>query len=353
MAIYPHGPGLSASLLALITLCGPLAHGADLPQITWQGQTMGSTYTVQIVDAPLTDQQVEALKREVEQRLKEVNRQMSHYQPDSEVSRFNRASANTPFKVPPEFALVVRHSLDLNRRSEGAFDPSLGTIIGLWGFGAQTGVKTVPPEAQVRAALANTGCQHLTLTVHDELSKDIPGLELNLSSPAKGFGSDEMARVLRAHGLTNVYVAISGDVFTMGHNAKGQKWQVGVAAPVPEWRPGDPIVTVLSVSDQAVSTSGDYQKYFVDAQGRRLGHIFDPKTGWPVQHTLSSVSVVADSSMLSSSLATTLFVLGPEAGPRFIETWTNAAALFVARKPDGNPRVIPSSRFAAMTGYKP
>jgi FAD:protein FMN transferase len=344
---------MSASLLALLTLWSPLGYGADLPLITWQGQTMGSTYTVKIVDAPLTDQQVEALKSEVEQRLKEVNRQMSHYQPDSEISRFNRAPANTPFKVPPEFALVVRHSLDLNRRSGGAFDPTLGTLIGLWGFGAQTGSKTVPPQDQVGAALANTGCQHLTLTAQDQLSKDIPGLELNLSSPAKGFGSDEMARVLRAHGLTNVYVAISGDVLTMGHNPKGQKWQVGVAAPVTEWRPGDPLVTVLSVSDLAVSTSGDYQKYFVDAQGRRLGHIFDPKTGWPVQHTLGSVSVVAGTCMLSSSLATTLFVLGPEAGPRFIETFTNAAALFVVRGPDGNPQIIPSSRFAAMTGYQP
>jgi thiamine biosynthesis lipoprotein len=332
---------------------GLYARGADLPQISWQGQTMGSTYTVKIVDAQLSDQQVEALKSEVDQRLKEVNRQMSHYQPDSELSRFNRAPARAPFKISPEFARVMRQSLELNRRSQGAFDPTLGPVIGLWGFGAETEVKAVPSESQLREGMARTGCQHLRVTENQELVKDIPDLQLNLSAIAKGFGVDEMARVLRGHGLTNIYVSISGEVFALGHNARGQKWQVGIAAPVLDWRPGDPVVSVLSVSGQAVSSSGDYQKYFVDAKGRRLCHIFDPKTGWPVQHNLGSVSVVADNCTTADSLSTTLFVLGPEAGLRFIESWTNAAALFVVRESDKKPQVILSSRFAAMTGYQP
>lgn len=218
----------------------------DLPLITWQGQTMGSTYTVKIVDARLSEQQVEALKSEVDQRLKEVNRQMSHYQPDSELSRFNHAPANTPFKVSPEFASVVRQSLELNRLSHGAFDPTIGPIISLWGFGAQTDVHTVPPDARLREALNQTGCQHLSVTPRDELGKDIPGLQLDLSAIAKGFGVDEMAGVLRARGLMNLYVSISGEVFTCGRNPKGGKWQVGISAPVLNWRPGDPTVAVGS-----------------------------------------------------------------------------------------------------------
>jgi thiamine biosynthesis lipoprotein len=110
------------------------------------------------------------------------------------------------------------------------------------------------------------------------------------------------------------------------------------------------MAAVVSLSGQAVSTSGDNQKFFLDAEGRRWGHIFNPHTGKPVQHRLASVSVVADSCMLSSALATTLFVLGPEAGPPFIETWTNAAALFLVPESEGRFRPIPSSRFAAMTG---
>ncbi len=255
---------------------------------------MGCTYLVKIVDAPLSPQQIETLKTEVDQRLKEVNRQMSHYQPDSDLSRFNRAPANVPFKVPPGFARVARQALELNCVSEGAFDPTLGPVIDVWGFGPTTDVHVVPPEARLREAIQRTGCRHLSVTANDELVKDIPDLRLNLSSLVKGFGSDEMGRVLRAHSLTNFYVAISGDVFTSGHNAKGQKWQVGISAPVLNWAPGDPVAAVLSLSNQAVSTSGANEKFFVDAQDRRWGHIFDPKTGHPVQHNFASVSVVAD-----------------------------------------------------------
>ena len=343
--------------LAFAAVLGFLAvaagHADDLPLVTWQGQTMGSTYTVKIVDARLTEPQTEALKDEVDQRLQRVNRQMSHYQPDSELSRFNRAPANTPFKVSPEFARVVRQSLELNRRSHGAFDPTIGPIISLWGFGAETDMHVVPPDARLGAALKETGCQHLTVTPRDELVKDIPELQLNLSAIAKGFGVDEMAGVLRAHGLTNFYVSISGEVFTSGRNPKGGKWQVGISAPVLNWRPGDGTVAVLSVSGQAVSTSGDYQKFFVDANGRRWCHIFDPKTGNPVQHNLGSVTVVADNCTSADGLSTALYVLGAEAGSRFIEAWTNAAALFIVRESEGRFRCVPSSRFAGMTGYKP
>jgi FAD:protein FMN transferase len=325
----------------------------DLPLVTWQGQTMGSTYTVKIVDAQLSEQQIEVFKAEVDRQLKEVNRQMSHYQPDSELSQFNRAPANTPFKISPEFARVVRQSLELNRLSYGAFDPTIGPIISLWGFGAQTDVHVVPPDALLREAMSQTGCRHLSVTPSDELVKNLSGLQLNLSAVAKGFGVDEMARVLRTHGLTNFYVSISGEVFTSGRNPKGGKWQVGISAPVLNWRPGDSTVTVLSVSGQAISTSGDYQKFFIDAEGRRWAHIFDPKTGKPVQHSLGSVTVVADNATMADGLATTLYVLGPEAGPRFIETQTNAAALFVVRESGGKFRPIPSSRFADLTGYRP
>jgi FAD:protein FMN transferase len=338
---------------AIVVLFASGARAADLPLITWEGQTMGCTYIVKIVDAHLSSQQIEALQTEVDQRLKEVNRQMSHYQPDSDLSRFNRAPAGVPFKVPPEFARVVRQALELNRLSQGAFDPTLGPVIDLWGFGSETDVHLVPNEAKLHEAMQKTGCRHLSISANDELVKDIPDLRLNPSSLVKGFGSDEMARVLRAHGLTNLYVAISGDVFTAGHNPRGGKWQVGISAPLLKWTPGDPVAAVVSLSGQAVSTSGDNEKFFIDAQGRRWGHIFNPATGHPVQHNLASVSVVAESCMLSSSLATTLFVLGPEAGPRFIESWTNAAALFIVRDAEDKFRPIPSSRFARLTGCQP
>lgn len=341
------------TISALLTWFDHSSHAEDQRVIAWQGRTMGSPYTVKIVDAALDDKQVEAIRDEVEKRLQEVNRQMSHYQPDSELSQFNRAPANTPFRVSPEFARVMRFSLEMYHRSQGAFDPSLAPVINLWGFGEKTDLRTVPPEENLKAAMKRTGCQHLLVTAKDELIKDMPELTINLSAVAKGFGVDEMVKVLRSHDLTNVYASIAGEVMVLGHNARGTNWQVGISAPVAHWTEDDPMAAVASLSDQALSTSGDYQKFFTDAQGHRLCHIFDPKTGWPVQHNVGGVSVVAADSMTADALSTTLFVLGPEAGLKFIDSWTNAAALFIVREAEGHLRKVPSSRFAKLTGWRP
>jgi thiamine biosynthesis lipoprotein len=329
------------------------SRAGDLPVVTWQGQTMGSVYTVKIVGTNVTSAPVEGLKSAIEHRLQEVNRQMSHYQPDSELSRFNRAPAKVPFKVSPEFARIVRLALEINRRSRGAFDPTLAPVINLWGFGEQSDRRAVPAEAEVKKALAKTGCAHLSVTPQDELVKDIPELALNLSGIAKGFGVDEMVRILIEHGFTNCYASIAGEVRVHGWSPRSTPWLIGVSAPISNWRDHDPMAAAVSLSDQAISTSGDYQKFFFDAQGRRLSHIFDPRTGWPVQHDVGGVSVVASDATTADALATTLFVLGRPEGMRFIESWTNAAALFIVREPEGRFRDIPSSRFPALLRESP
>jgi FAD:protein FMN transferase len=335
----------AAALLPTLLVLARISAGADFPLITWQGETMGSVYTVKVVGTNLAPENFDALKKEVDARLKEINRQMSHYEPESELSRFNRAPANTPCKISAEFARVLRFALELNRDSGGAFDPTLGPVINLWGFGEQTPVRRTPSSEQLAEAMKKTGCQHLSLSADNVLRKDIPGLQLNLSAIAKGFGSDEIARVLVSHGLTNHYVAISGEVVTLGHNARGTKWQVGISAPIPDWREGDPLATVLPLSGQAISTSGDYQKFFIDGAGRQLGHIFDPKTGQPVQNNVGSVSVVAENCMTADALAKPLFVMGVEAGSKWIESRTNASALFIVREEAGKFRIVTTTRF--------
>lgn len=310
---------------------------------------MGTVYTVKLVDAKLTEVQLEELRVEIEERLVEINRQMSNYLPDSEVSRFNRAPAGKPFKVSPELASVVRFSLELCRRSGGAFDPTLGPVIKLWGFGEGGGTKAVPPAAKLEEARKNTGWRHLSVTDDDELLKDIPGLTINLGGVGKGFGSNELIRLLRARKVANAYVSIAGEVQVLGHSPRGDKWRLGISAPVDKWREDDPMAAGVSLSNRALSTSGDYQNFFRDAEGRRMSHIIDPKTGAPVQHMLGGVSVVAPDSMTADGLGTALFVLGPEAGMKLIDSWDNAAALFIVRQPDGSFRQLPSARFAELT----
>lgn len=337
---------LATALLLAVALVRAAA--ADLPVARWQGRTMGSPYQVQIVGTNFSPHQLEVIRGEIERRLAEVNRQMSHYQPDSELSRFNAAPADVPFRVSAEFARVTRFALALSERAGGAFDPTLAPLVNLWGFGEKSNAPEVPPTAAIQAALAQVGWRHIKVTAGNELLKDRLDLALNLSAVAKGFGVDEMGRVLRDHGLTNFWVSIAGEVLVSGVSSRGTSWLVGITAPTEHWREGDPMAAGVALSNRAISTSGDYQKFFRDAAGRRFSHLLDPRTGQPVQHDVGGVSVIAEDSMTADALATTVFVLGPEEGLRFIEDWPKAAAIFLVREPGGRLRKIVSSRFPPL-----
>lgn len=338
-------------LLAGIAAGEPVAQPSH-SIVEWQGRTMGSPYAVKIVDGGLTESDLPALKLEIEQTLIEVNRQMSNYQPDSELSRFNRAPVHVPFKISPEFAKVARFALEISRFSEGAFDPTLGPLINLWGFGEKTGDHVVPDENTLRSTMAKIGWKHLKVSDANELIKDAPEIALDLGGVAKGYGVDRMIEALRAHGFKNLYASIAGEVRVIGHNPRGAKWMLGVSVPVDHWRDDNPMAAMVSISNQALSTSGDYQKFFIDSSGRRLCHIIDPRTGSPVSHSLASVTIVGPDSMTADGLSTSLFVLGPVEGMKKIESREDSAALFILREKDGSFRQLASSRFEKLTGYQ-
>ncbi len=331
-------------LLAVLISLSLRDRPADTP-IAWSGATMGTTYTIKLAQARLSAQALAALQQEVAATLDEVNRQMSHYRPDSELSQFNRAPAGIPFQISPEFAQVVRYSLDLNGASRGAFDPTLGPLIDLWGFGPAPRSQALPTADEIAAAARLTGCRHLSITDDGKLIKDIPELRLNLSAVAKGFGVDEVARVIRSHGWTNYFVEIGGEVATSGLNAEGQKWRVGIDLPEPGHAPGEELASILHLSGEAVASSGDYRTYREKPDGQRASHLLDPRTGKPVEHTLAGVTVVAENCMTADALATTLFVMGPEEGRAWINQVPRAHALFLIHQPDGTFTHITSAEF--------
>jgi thiamine biosynthesis lipoprotein len=319
----------------------------------WTGETMGTTYSIKLADSTLTQKQLAGLRTAVSGRLAELNRQMSHYRPDSEISRFNRNRSTDPFPVSESFATVARFAVELNRQSDGAFDPALAPLIDLWGFGPKGRRDAPPAEDDIRSALAVSGCRHLRVTDRGELQKDIPELELDLGAVVPGFGADEVARVIRSFGVSNLFVELGGEILAFGHNPDGGKWRVGIETPDAGRLPGSSIEAVLRVSGFAVATSGDYRNYFEGPDGRRYTHILDPRAGRPVRHNLASVSVAAGTCLEADGLATALFVMGAGEGPRWVEDRPGAAALFIVREEDGSFREIASSTFAAMTGYEP
>jgi thiamine biosynthesis lipoprotein len=309
---------------------------------------MGTTYSVKIAGVASEPALVAELQAVVEKRFGEINREMSHYIPDSELSLFNNSTSLEPVKVSAEFARVVRHSLALNRDSGGAFDPTLGWMINLWGFGPPGRKYDAPADDAIRDCLKKCGANHLSVTPFDELQKDIPELKVNLSAVAKGYGADEAARVLRERGYSNVFVSVCGEIVAFGVNAEGKPWRVGVERPIYDLPRGADLSAVVSLSNRALSTSGDTYNYFKDPGGQVYSHILDPLTGRPIRHQLASVTVIAPSGLVADGLATTLFVMGPERGLEWIEQRSDFAAMFIVRTGVDQFKVVASKRFPAF-----
>ena len=321
--------------------------------IHWTGETMGTTYSMRIADAHMSMKELKALQTAISARLVEVSREMSHYIPDSEISRFNKSTSTEPFAISAPFARVVRFAIDLHGKSDGVFDPALGPLINLWGFGPAGRVTKAPSQEEIDKIMPDIGCEHLSMAGETAIRKDVPGLQLNLSAVAKGYGVDEVARVMFDHGLKNFFVEIGGEVVAFGHNDKGGPWRVGVEVPDPDALPGEAIEAVLEISGCAVATSGDYRNFFVDEEGHRFSHILDPRTGRPITHNLASVSVVADDCMTADGIATTLYALGAQEGYDWLlKTYPGVEALFIIRKEDGTFIEKATPGFETRTGYK-
>ena len=334
-----------ALLLAAFAALSARAAPAASEMLTWQGRTMGTFYSVKIAGVAQDEKLVAELRGVVEGQLDELNRQMSLYRSDSEIARFSSSTSTAPFKVSAPFAHVVRHALAMHRASAGAFDPTLGALINLWGFGPGGVTGRVPDAASVAAAQRRCGGRHLRVTEADELQKDVAGLQLNLGGVAKGFGADEAARVLRERGYAHVFVAICGEVVACGLNPEGQPGQVGIERPCYDSAHGAALSAVVPLAGRALSTSGDAHQFFRDAHGQVFAHILDPATGGPVSNNLASVTVLASDGLTADSLTKPLYILGLERGLHWIEARPEAAALFIVREPGDRFRLVPSSRF--------
>ena len=331
--------------LSLLSACSPAPRDAAL-----SGQTMGTTYSIRLAAAPLDRGELRRLQADVDAALADVNRQMSTYLPDSEIARFNRAGANEPVAISPDFHLVVRRALEIAEAMDGAFDPTVGTIVNLWGFGPDGLRRAAPPPEQIAAARAITGWRHLHLTSDGRLAKDVAGLKLDLGAIAKGFGVDRVAALLCDRGLANFLVEVGGETLGVGVNAAGEPWRVGVLKP----DGSTDLQGVARLSDgRAIATSGDYRNFYRDETGELRAHIVDPRTAAPVGHAVASVSVWAGDCLTADALATALFVLGPAEGlPLLAARFPNVEALFLVRSSAGFTE-IPSSGFAAATAYAP
>ncbi len=290
------------------------------------GATMGTSYGVRVSDLPAgTDARELAL--EIERALERVNGWMSTYRAESELSRFNARGDDGWLAVSPATRDVVDVALTTSRLTSGAFDPTVGPLVDLWGFGPTGPRAHAPGDKQIAGAMSRMGFSKITADRDGSaLRKDDPRIQIDLSGIAKGFGVDEVARLLDAAGIEHYLVDVGGELRGRGLNPKGEPWRVGIERPESERRT---VQRVVRLSGAALATSGDYRNFF-EQDGHRFSHIIDPRSGRPVEHSLASVTVLAPSSMEADALSTALMVLGPQAGFALAERHA-IAALFITQ----------------------
>ncbi len=289
-------------------LIAAIAVQADAETLKLDGKTMGTYYAIAIDSALASD--ADAIQAQIETCLAEVNRQMSTWDPESEISRFNQSEDTDWFAVSPEFAAVVVESIRIHQLTAGAFDPTVAPLIDLWGFGAKRS-KRFPTQEAIDAARGKVGMQFVEAKLEPpSIRRTMSGITLNLSAIAKGHGVDRVSNLLTSLGYPSHVVDIGGEDRTGIAKANGEKWRLGVESPFGE------IYRVIECTEQSVATSGDYRNYF-EIRGVRYSHAIDPSTGWPVVNPPASVSVLSDSCMTADGLATGLMVMGTERGMRF------------------------------------
>ncbi|MDZ4856874.1 MAG: FAD:protein FMN transferase [Nitrospirota bacterium] len=297
---------------ASFTLLRPEPHIAELHL---SGRTMGTTYSVKYrpgQDTPL----LKAMQIEVDALLTGINQTLSTYDPESELSRFNRMRTTDWVPASASLLAVLKAALEIGVQSDGAFDITVGPLVNLWGFGPEFHPDRIPLKADIAAARARSGPDKLTLRdTQPAIRKHRPDVFLDLSGIAKGYGVDRVAELMAAYGIEHYMVEIGGEVRVRGLKERDTPWRIAIEKPLPGERS---VQTMLALSDIALATSGNYRNFF-ELDGRRYSHTIDPATGWPVDHHLVSVTVLADTSMRADAWATAFQVLGPKRGMALAE----------------------------------
>lgn len=232
---------------------------------------------------------------------------MSSWTNTSEISEINRSAGNSSVEVSPETFELVSLSLEIARGTSGAFDPTVGPLMRLWDYRKAM----VPSIEDINKTLPVVDYRKISLDpMFQSVYMSETGMNYDTGGIAKGYAADVAVGVLKRRGITSGLVTVAGDIRAFGTREDGGPWKVGIRDPRGETE--DDIMATLALKDEAVSTSGDYERFFMK-DGRRYHHIIDPSTGYPAEGAMS-LTVVAPRAVLTDGYATGAFVLGPEKG---------------------------------------
>lgn len=303
--------------VALLALAGCDNQSATASKgVVLEGKTMGTFWRVSLAGVDDADQN--ALRGKIQAQLDGDDRLLSTYKSDSALSRFNQSRSTEPYPVTEAMSDIVTLSLRIGAKTDGAMDITVGPLVNLWGFGPDKQPVKTPDQAQIDAAKALTGLQHLKVinkAGQQWLQKDLPGLYVDLSTVGEGYAADHLARLMEQNGISRYLVSVGGAVVTRGTNPDGKAWRVAIQKPTDR---ENAVQAIVDLNGHGISTSGSYRNYY-ELEGKRLSHVIDPVTGAPIQHRLVSATVIATTAMEADGWDTGLMVLGTEKAKRVAE----------------------------------
>ena len=303
----------------------------NMPYQHNSGMVFGTVYNV-------TYQCNDDLKEDIERELKKVDDALSMFNDSSVISNVNRADKTLVIDSSEEgrmFMEVCRLAQNIAMETEGAFDITVAPLVNLWGFGFKNNEQ--PTTAAVDSILQFVGYQGITLDAdHATLTKSDPRTMLDCSAIAKGYGSDVVARLLKARDVQNFMVEIGGEIVTKGVNEQRMPWRIGVTKPTEDsLNTSHELQTVLNVTDKAMATSGNYRNFYYK-DGKKYAHTIDPKTGRPVQHSILSATVLANDCATADAYATSFMVMGLDGAKKILEKHPDLMAYLIYSDSKGN-----------------
>lgn len=309
-------------LIFFVLNCFPSGLSAQATEtpIVIEGLTMGTTYRIIYFDSP----RERDFKAEIDSLLNRVNKSINTYDPDSEISRFNKSDWGVCLKQTYLYE-ILQKAKEIYKASDGAFDPTLMPLVNAWGFGpARAGT---PGERNIDSLKQLTGLNRIRIS-RKRIRKTDPRTQLDMGGIGQGYGADVISTYLQSQGITNMLVELGGEGLALGKNLqKNKPWTIGILDP--NSTPNHQFFKAyVRLEDRAFTTSGNYFNYRI-IDGRKFGHTIDPVTGRPVEHSLLSASVFADDCATADGWATAFMVMGVEKAVEKLKTLKDIDALFM------------------------
>lgn len=303
------------------------------------GEAQGTYYQVTYIDGSNRN-----FSKEIDSLLRTFDHSVSLWDDSSIISRINRNEKGV--KLDSIFRVIFTKSMEVAKRTEGAFNPCVGPLVKAWGFHRKQG--KLPDSVLIAELLKHIDYQKIWLR-GDSIVKSDTNIELDFNAIAQGYSADLVASFLRKKGISSYLVDIGGEVVAGDMKPDGSLWRVGIEKPSDSASSEREIETVVEIANKAIATSGTYRKYRLE-NGRRYSHTIDPQTGFPVNHSLLSVSVVANDGITADAYATAFMVMGAEKAWRFIRDNKDLGleAYFILDDNKSNFRIIQTPGFVDM-----